>query len=302
VTMRRHLLLLPVASLVAGILAAQTPGDPEWQTRAGGKMAFDVASVKKQPPGSFRRPLFPLDWGDSYSTTGGRFYADFPVAIYIEFAYKLALKPQQREAMLAGLPKWASGDVFEIEAKAPTSDPTKDQMRLMMQSLLADRFQLRVHFETREMPVYALILAKPGRLGPRLRPHDKGPSCDTAPPIERLEANNVPNVFPALCNILGMFPGGNGPWLAGARDVTMAYIAEALPTVNGRPLVDQTGLIGKFDFTLSYAPETSDGATAATDVPSFETALGEQLGLKLESTKTPVRTPIIDHVERPSKN
>src|SRR5580658_10946075 len=116
-TIRRHLLLLPVACTAPGILAAQTPGDPDWQTRAGGKMAFDVASVKKQPPGSFRRPLFPLDWGDSYSATGGRFYADFPVATYIEFAYKLALKPQQREALLAGLPKWAGSDVFEIEAR-----------------------------------------------------------------------------------------------------------------------------------------------------------------------------------------
>lgn len=215
---------------------------------------------------------------------------------YIAFAYKLSLTPDQRDAMMASVPKWAGSTDFEIEAKAPDSSPTKDQMRLMMQSLLADRFRLSLHFETRDVPAYALVLAKPGKLGPNLHPHE-GP-CDTA---------SRPNVFPGRCNILGILPKPNGPMRAGARDVTMKYVAEGLSQISnlvglGRPLVDQTGLTGKFDLTLEFAPNTNDGAPPDTDAPSFAESLREQLGLKLESTKAPVRTPVIDHIEIPSEN
>jgi hypothetical protein len=117
---RRILLLLSVACVVIAVLAAQTPGDPDWQTAAGGRMAFEVASVRLAKPGTFTLPSVSL----------GR---------YIFFAYKL--EGFQAMAMQAQLPKWAD-DNYMIDAKAE-SNPTKDQMRLMMQSLLADRFKLR---------------------------------------------------------------------------------------------------------------------------------------------------------------
>lgn len=138
---------------------------------------------------------------------------------YIAFAHKLTPTQELRAGTPADLLKWVGTDVFEIEAKAPIPNPTKDQMRLMMQSLLADRFQLKMHFETHEMPVYVLVLAKPGKLGPKLHPHEQGPSCDSAPP---------PGYFPGRCNLLGILPRPSGSRIGGARNVTMTYLAQAL--------------------------------------------------------------------------
>ena len=169
--MREALLLI----ILAGPALSQT-----WQTAAGGKMSFEVASVKPSKPDTFTSPNFPLDSGDAFAA-GGRFSADFPLSVYITFAYKLTLTREQRESMLAHLPKWVSTDKFTIQAKAE-GNPTKDQMRLMVQSLLADRFKLAVHFETEQMPIFVLTVAKPGKLGPNLRPHAEGPPCDSADP------------------------------------------------------------------------------------------------------------------------
>lgn len=273
---------------------------PGWETAAGSTMKFDVASLKIAS-GGFRPPNFPLDAGDAYVNTGGRFLARFPLSAYIGFAYKLILTEEQRASMLADLPKWVSTEVFDIEAKAPTATPTKDQMRLMMQALLAERFHLQMHFEAREVPVYELALAKPGKLGPKLHPHGQGPSCDTAPPAD---------FFPGRCNLMGMLPRPNGARIGGARDVTMTYLAEALPSLNGlgRPVIDKTGLNGTFDFTFEWTQDTNNGLTSdtkpatLTESPGFEEALREQLGLRLKASKAEVQVPVIDHIEHPSEN
>jgi Protein of unknown function (DUF3738) len=154
-------------------VAAIKPSQPD----TPGKISFDVASIRQSKRGTFTPPNFALDNGDSYAPfpdPGGHFTADFPLAVYIEFAYKLWLTPEQKDSMLAHLPKWVATDNFEIHAKAE-ANPTKDQMRLMMQSLLADRFKLAIHFETQQVPVLALVLEKPGRTGPKLRSHSAGP-------------------------------------------------------------------------------------------------------------------------------
>ena len=136
-------------------------------------MAFEVAAIHLDR-GPFRPPNFPLDNGDAY-TSGDRFSADFPLLTYIQFAYKIRFSPQQRESMFSRgrLPKWIYADRYAIEAKA-TTRATKDQMRLMMQSLLAERFHLAAHLETQETAVLALRLVRPGILGPKLRPHNQG--------------------------------------------------------------------------------------------------------------------------------
>jgi bla regulator protein blaR1 len=133
--------------VAVGTLIAQLPDIPDWQKAAGGKMAFDVACVKLTKPGSFVLPSFWLNDGDA-KPPGGRFRGSFPVAVYINFAYKL--DGYELKEMSEHLPKWANHS-YLIEAKAD-GNPTMDQMRLMMQSLLADRFKLRVHFESREGP------------------------------------------------------------------------------------------------------------------------------------------------------
>jgi len=181
---------------------AQTQKVPQWQTAAGGKMSFDVASIRPSKPGTFTPPNFPLSRDDAYAPTAGLFTAAFPLMVYIEFAYKLWQTREQRESMLAHLPKWVATESFEIHARA-SGDPTKDQMRLMMQSLLADRFKLAIHFETQQVPVFALTLVEPGKTGPKLRPHADGPPCDAPmppPPAQGWPANG-PDVFPRECSV-----------------------------------------------------------------------------------------------------
>jgi uncharacterized protein (TIGR03435 family) len=292
--------------------ASQPQSAPVWQTAAGGKMEFEVASIRPGDPSKFTPPNFALNIDDTPIPAGGRFTADFPLPVYIEFAYKLMLTSEERENMLAHLPKWVASQPFVIEAKAPIIDPTKDQMRLMMQSLLADRFMLAVHFETQELPAFALALIKPGKTGPRLRPHAEGLACDakwTAPP-DRAAPSVPPGGFMPVCGSIQAIDGPNHTFLLGARDLTMDHLARYLPTLIpfGRPIVDQTGLTGTFDFTLQFAPEPGgDTANMAESPPDLQgptafEALKEQFGLTLKPIKAPIQVLVIDHVEQPSPN
>jgi len=297
-------LVIPVVIGFLNAPAVRAQDDGDWQTKAGGKMAFEVASVKLDS-GPFHSPNFPLDNSDAYRPVGGRFSADFPLQTYISFAYKLSLSPSQREAMLAHLPHWVATDRYAIDARA-AGTPGKDQMRLMMQSLLADRFKLSVHFETQTGSAYAMVLAKAGKTGPQLRPHSEGAPCgamstDVPPPHDG-------EVFPPVCDVymLTMHPGKLAK--AGSRNTTTALLASALPGL-GRfdlPVVDQTGLTGRYDFWIEFVPERpgtpNADAPAPVEGPAFLDALREQLGLKLESTKAPLRVLVIDKLERPTEN
>jgi bla regulator protein blaR1 len=296
-----------VLTLPRGTVQAQTPADratespqlPEWQKAAGGTMSFEVASIKPVNSGaSFNPPNFALDFLDYFSGENphGRFVAQFPLRTYVEFAYKLfPYSQEQNDAMLANVPKWVSTDQYAVNAKAEGS-PSKDQMRVMMQSLLADRFKLAVHFERLEVPVLALVLDKPGRTGAKLNPHSAGVPCDVSPPSD---------VFPPICNVISAIGRPNNSILIGSRNVTMAQVAATLTAAGrlARPVVDQTGLEGPFDFTLEWLRESNNPAPAdLQEGATFQEALQEQLGLKVQSTKATRDTLIIDHVERPSEN
>ena len=311
--------LIPAA--IAQNPAPQTPSAaprssprsaPAWQTAAGGNMSFEVASIRPGEPGKFTPPSFALSIDDSPVPPGGRFTADFPLPVYIEFAYKMMPTREQRDAMLAHLPAWVATQPFVIEAKTPIANPTKDQVRLMMQSLLADRFKLAVHFETHEMPILAIVLAKPGATGPRLRPHAEGLACDAklTAPADPTSPSVPPGGFVSICGNVALTRGTNNTFVLGARNLPMEHIALYLPTVYnfGRPVIDQTGLTGTFDFTLSWVPDPdsspaflSDSSTDLEGTPFFG-ALKDQLGLKLKPTRAPVQTLVIDHVEQPSPN
>jgi uncharacterized protein (TIGR03435 family) len=144
----RRTCMLFTASLAAPFVSmAQTTPVPDWQKAAGGKMEFEVASVRQDTSGVFRPPSFSLSADDGSPPLEGLFHADFQLLIYIEFAYKIGPSMEQLDAMLAHLPKWVNSDRYQTEARYP-GKPTKDQVRLMMQSLLAERFGLKVHFET----------------------------------------------------------------------------------------------------------------------------------------------------------
>jgi bla regulator protein blaR1 len=297
--------------MVAG---PQSPSVPEWQTAAGDKMEFEVASIHESK-GAFTPPNFPLDPGSSFMNIRthepprGRFSADFALRTYITFAYKLSPTRDQMDAMLARLPSWVSSERFTIQAKAE-GNPTKDQMRLMMQSLLADRFHLAAHFETRETAVLALTLVKPGKTGPKLLSHADGPPCDALTPQQGSGSlRSGAEIFPPACDIYGMKLNGSMR-LAASRDTTMERLAATIPTFGSveRPVVDRTGLRGTFDLTIEWTSEPPGAAPPDPNVqpgtqgPTFLEALREQLGLKLESAKAPLQILIIDHVERPTEN
>jgi bla regulator protein blaR1 len=296
---------------VSQIPSVQSGTAAQSKAAAQEKMEFDVASVRQSPPGTFTPPNFPLSPDDSYAPTAGLLSADFPLTVYIEFAYKLWLTGEQRHSMLAGLPKWVSADSFTIHARRAGS-PTKDQMRLMMQSLLASRFKLSVHFETRSVPAFALTLAKPGTAGPNLRPHSEGPSCETlAPASGENVSSSHPEAFPRECNVFGLSRRPDHTFLAGSRNTTMEWIAASLASLPGgldRPVVDRTGLTGRYDFTIEWTADANTPGTSTSEAQldpqaaTFLEAVKEQLGLKLEPVKAPLNVLVIDRVERPSEN
>jgi bla regulator protein blaR1 len=309
-------LVRAVASLVAPIVlglisfSAMPAQDlPDWQTKAGSKMAFEVASIKPSQ-GVFVPSNVALTPWDDYSPTNGRFRGDATLSTYIQFAYKLwPNEMQSRE--LSRLPQWVSTDHYSVEARAASTNPTKDQVRLMVQSLLAERFRLAAHFEAREVPVFELMLAQPGKPGPRLVPHADGPPCDkpgTSP------GEGLPG-FPGDCHSLSAIdkPGaipGSMLVVVGSRDISTDVLAGALsilPLGVGRPVIDKTGLAGRFDFTLEWArepraPAASEAPPPAPSGPTPIGALRDQLGLKLAPSKASLPILFIDKVERPSDN
>ena len=302
-------------SVAMCLRAAQNEADAaqQWEIAAGGKMAFDVASIKKDTSDKMgHSPTFSLDSGNAYPGNMTLFSAEFPLATFISFAYKLP--PIELRAVESQLPKWATNERFDIQARA-ASPSTKDQMRLMMQSLLADRLQLKAHFETREAPVFALVLLHPGKTGPGLRPYADDAPCTAKPQFEKIAPALMLSVghFPAMCyTLMALMRPANGGQLItwGSRNVSMEQIASDMPvapTANiDRPVIDRTGLTGNFDFAMNFAGLSAvapGGAQASdTDAPTFLEALKDQLGLKLESTTASVESMIIDHVEEPSAN
>jgi uncharacterized protein (TIGR03435 family) len=299
--MHRRLQLVTMMLSLAGIaLTAQQQSQtrPQWQMDAGGKMAFDVASVKPSKSDDPPDSSFPLGPGDGYVPTGGLFTAsNQPLIAYIGFAYKL------RASDLPGLQAWVYNDRFDIQARTQ-GNPTKDQLRLMMQSLLADRFKLAVHTATKQGPVFALVLLKPGKTGPQLQRSAEPCSTTSVPKTSGLQFPPFP------CGNIGQIPASTPErGRIGGRGVAMGRLADFLKnpyTGVERPVLDRTGLTGTFDFSLEWLiepdpaqPSSSQSADAGS---TFLQALQEQLGLKLQSTTGPVETIVIDHAELPSAN
>jgi bla regulator protein BlaR1 len=287
----------------------------DWQVQAGGKQSFEIASVKQNKSGGeFSNMNVPIAPGDVYPRNGGLFSGtNVSLISYIYFAYKLS--GGELQLLLPHLPNWVVRDRFDIHARAD-GNPTKDQMRMMMQSLLEDRFKLVIHHETQQLPVFALVLAKPGKTGPQIQPHSDDPPCMTAPPpiASGSEAAPPPTVaggFPAVCGgIDGMPLSTSGRMRVGARNVPIELLAATLPQIGNldRAVLDRTGLSGTFDFTFEWTPQRNGTTPPGADIqmeesgPTFAEDLKKQLGLKLEPQKGPVQVVAIEHVEKPSEN
>jgi uncharacterized protein (TIGR03435 family) len=284
----------------AGMASAQSPAP---------KLEFEVASVRQNKTGGKSSMNVSPTSGPDFVPTGGIYSAkNIVLAQYIAFAYTLTNK--QLQAVVAQTP-WTTEDQFDIEARA-AANTTKDQFRLMMQSLLADRFKLAVHFETREVPIYALVQVKPGRLGPHLRLHQANdPVCDAPPATVPSPIPVDAEGFPLYCGgPIGMQPSAPGRMKTGGRDVPLArFAAITAPGVGAvdRPVTDKTGLPGTVDFTLEWqqvAQNVRPGQEFHPDesAPPFAEALKEQLGLKLIPDRGLVEFFVVDHVEHPSAN
>ena len=255
--------------------------------------SFEVATIKpwQRPPapppppdGSAPAKVMKFSPGRPCGQSTDRVHMILPVMILIESAYNLPVDSKR----VVGGPDWLRQDIqYEIQAKIEDSlfaamqkmapAQQREQVDLMEQSLLAERFKLRVHFETREMPVYDLVVAKGG---PKLTPAKEG----------------VPTK-------LGMVNNEQGAEMV-ATSVTLDQLVHApFFKPGGREVVDQTGLKGAYDFTLKSGAEqisTSQTGQEGGDVPSLFTAIQEQLGLKLIPSKSQVEVIVIDHIEKPS--
>jgi uncharacterized protein (TIGR03435 family) len=291
----------------------QTPAQshvPQWQIAAGGNPKFEVASVKQNTSGqTLSSSNIPLDGRDLFAPTGGLFSAtNYTLGNFVIFAYKLF--SYQSFVASVELPNWTHRVRYDIQARA-IGNPTKDQFRIMMQALLADRFKLRIHYEIRQLPVFTLVLDRPGKLGPQLRNHLEEPPCSTVPKYSNHIAATIAGGFPESCGAL-VYWVESGHNHAGGRDMTMAMIASQ---ANGtmvdsfdRPIVDGTGLAGKYDFAMEYTPEPNGPPRQDSILqpdqsgPTYLEALKNQLGLKLVSQTGPVEVMVIDHIEEPSPN
>jgi uncharacterized protein (TIGR03435 family) len=298
----------------------QSPTMPDWQIAAGGSARFDVASVKQDtatPSPQTRNSNITLNVGDTFSPTGGLLsMTNYPLFTFITFAYKDNGKEMQ--AVQQQLPGWAKTNRYDIIAHA-SPNTTKDEFRLMIQALLTDRFKFAMHTETRQEQIFAMVLDKPGKLGPQLQQHTDTPECSPANPYSL--AGPSPTVegpgYPASCGTILMGDGRSGPlkpihpgqFRMGARNLPLTRLATVLSDY--RNVADETGLNGQFDFVFEFtrpAPivPSSDGPgpefVPDTDGPSCLEALKQQLGLKLIPKRGPVDHFVLDHVEEPSPN
>jgi len=278
---------------------------------------FEVASIRRNPgPGLDRGGT----GGGTTLPTGQVRTTNAPLVQLIRMAYGLRMTD-----LVVGVPAWANTDGFDVDAK-PHQQVSVSQARLMLRTLLAERFKLVVRREARDLPIYALTLARTdGRLGPQIaRP---GGECvmvvpgfaQTAAGADATSPNPAgPAVQPALGQPgrrCGVGPDETGTMRAGSA--TMATLISLLTPTLDRPVVDRTGLTGLFDFDLRYAragfvgpglggrgaglsPQTA--AEPAGVAPTIFTALQEQLGLKLETQRGPVDVLVIERAELPSEN
>jgi uncharacterized protein (TIGR03435 family) len=303
-------LLLALVAVPATVAFAQSPTVPQWQVAAGGKLSFEVASVRQRTPGGAPGGNVSLEGSDNLAGYSGGLVRTSGLLInYLIFAYKIQ-DASQYPLVQAQLPKWAQTEQFIVEAQ-PSGNPTKDQIRLMMQTLLAERFHLALHTETRQLPMYALTLDKPGKPGPNLQPHPDDGLCSkgldrSAPPAK----SSAP--WPT-CGLV--IVTGKPEQHMRIMDFTMEQIAGGLETVGASrggldqiPILDRTGLTGKFDIDLDFLPAPKPGsppnpeAEPEAPAPSFVEALKAQAGLNLVRQTGPVDVFVIDHIEQPSEN
>jgi bla regulator protein blaR1 len=265
------------------------------QSESANSPAFEAVSVKLHPAGDRSGMTQPT------ALPGGRFVSRAPLMFLIGYAYKLPFNPSSR---LTGLPDWVQPGIYDIEATSEmppglSVEARDDRVRAMVRAMLADRFKLVVRRESKEMPVYALVVAKGG---PKLQRSDIDEKDCPEPSITPVPVATAP--IPDVCHA---FNGGRGRGLH-ARAVSMSDVAGFVENWTDRPLLDKTGIKGLYrietkgwqamDAIGPAAPGTTSGTA---DVPTvFE--MFEGLGLRMEPQKGVTDVYVVDHIEKPSEN
>jgi uncharacterized protein (TIGR03435 family) len=298
-------------SIAPVCLAQSSAQNPSISLRDPNKSAFEVASVRETKSGGKATSNIPLDRGEAYSPTGGLFLAtNQPVVTLIIFAYKMKVS-ESFDGLMRKLPSWAITDRFDINARAESAAPSKEDVRLMMQTLLEDRFNLKVHRENRQMPVFGMYTAESGKMGLQLRPHSYASLCSTPLPSPTTGApvDTVVGLWPANCGDGAESRISKYRLREGGRNMTMSAIADWMTGAGEleRPILDRTGLSGTYDFTLEFDPESLDRdsisiAPRSDSGPTFIEAIKEQLGLQLKKEEGASSIFVIDNIEHPSSN
>ena len=262
---------------------------------------FEVAVVKSADGGATMLRMLP-----------GRFDA---TNVSLSILLRQAL--QKPDYQIVSAPRWSDTERYSINAKAPEGMPPA-ATAVMLLNLLKDRFQLATHPETRELPIFNLVQARPdGRLGPDLKPTSaecQAIIAERAAVAKAAGAGGPPPPLPSFPGPNDPLPCGFARMPAGLMEVSGRTIAQTVTTLAdlvGRPVIDKTGLTGLYDFSLKYAPTgrvvgpfgPPPGAPEPgldPDAPSLFTAVQEQLGLKLENARGPVEVVVIDRLEKPT--
>lgn len=270
--MRRVATAALAAIAAIGILTYSARAQPPAATTS---LQFEVASLKPSQPGGRGGGIRPTPGGERYVAT------NVPLKLLITVAYRI------RADQVAGGPAWIGTDLYDINAKAERPSSI-EELHLMLQSLLADRFKLQFHREIKELPIYALMVDKGGA---KLQPHEAKSAGD-----------------PWIDNTFEHFP----QMTMHAKFAPMDYFAWRLSTMLDRPVVDLTKLTGGYDFELKFTRELPpgtppegallNGTPIDTSGPTIFEAIRQQLGLKLERQKGPVDIMVIDHAEKPAEN
>ena len=266
---------------VAVACAGQTAALPGSTDAAAKVPQFEVISVKPDKSGR--------------GSGMARFRADGLTVVGLSLDDMLTAAVHVFDDQVVNEPAWVKTEYWDIEAKVGGDDVAAlqslsfDQRTAMFQQIVTERFGLKVHHETRELPVYALVVAKGGVKMTAAKPFPNPPAV----------AKNGPGSLTLT---------GRGK--LEAEGTTMPYVATVLENQVQRKVVDRTGLTGAYDFTLTWTPDQPGNVEAGGSVlpaadesaPSIFTAVQEQLGLKLEASKGPVDVIVVDQIEKPEAN
>jgi len=302
--------IVVVAACVMGVLVSN---HARAQSPVASEPRFDVASVKPvvDPFAQVRKSApagapFVIPETGVRAEPGGRLIATATLRTLIMRAY--GIKTYQLE----GGPTWLPGDYFSVSAKAASETATEAEMNEMLKSLLADRFGLRVHVETRPSPVHTLTVARPdGRLGAGLRHTSQECEAMLADPNRNAKPPMPPGPpstpLAPTCGRMTTRMTATGAATYAMGGWPLSSLVEHLSNELGAPVVDQTGLAGRFDAVVEYESIRRPGrgpdlnSTDPLPVP-LPQAMQQQLGLKLEKATAPLAITIVDAAEPPSAN